>query len=168
MQSNAEILELLKQNDTKGLEMAMAKYQKPLNIFAYALTRDWAVTDELVQESFLRLYQKAGSIKDPNKLKSWLWSVLKNMAMDHHRKPVSEQWEDDVQAVTQQEDDHLDLKQAFQGLSKTHQSIVHLHYYEGMKIKEIAQYLGKAEGTIKTHLHRSLKYLMAFMKGEKS
>ena len=43
--------------------------------------------------------------------------------------------------------------------SPSQKTVFTLHYYEGLQIKEIAQRLGMAEGTVKIHLHRAVKKL---------
>ena len=61
-----------------------------LRRFIFNRVRDKALTDDLVQDTFLRYRTKLDAIKDPSKTKSWIYRVAHNLIVDHFRKGSSQ------------------------------------------------------------------------------
>ena len=138
---------------------------------AMALSKNTFDSDDVVQDTFIKLWDSAKSIQQANRLRYWLRRVLTNKIQDLWRKKKFEPMADnyvDTASLPDSEDisDKKILLNAIQQLNENHQMIVRLYYFEGLKIREIAETIGKAESTIKTHLHRAITYLGEIIKKE--
>ena len=74
-------------------DFVMAAYdenQRRLTSFAYALTRDADVADDLVQETFLRLVKEHAAGREPQNVTAWLFRVCANLATSRGRRGVVE------------------------------------------------------------------------------
>lgn len=65
---------------------AFEEHQQQLTSFAYAMTRDRDVADDLVQESFLRLVKEMRAGRRPENVSAWLFRVCSNLAMSRGRR----------------------------------------------------------------------------------
>lgn len=124
--------------------------------------------DEVVQESFLRLHQRAGEIKDAAKLKSWLVANVRNQAIDRlrtrkrHATPVGAEELENVGAPlwAAHVDAHQELelglvRELLERLAGTPGGeTLKLFYVDGLSAKEIATRNGEAISTVTTRLSR--------------
>ena len=65
---------------------AFEEHQQKLTSFAYAMTRDRDVADDLVQESFLRLVRELQAGRPPDNVSAWLFRVCSNLAISRGRR----------------------------------------------------------------------------------
>ena len=125
--------------------------------------------DELVQETFLRLHQKAGTIREATKVKSWLTVTARNLTLDRLRK-ASRQKTDaageetdgiaDPHATQSKESAARELELAIVGdlIAKIAETpggeTFRLFYVEGWSNRQIAEHNGEALSTVTTRLSR--------------
>ena len=108
------------------------------------------------------------TIKNPG---AFLYQIARNAVVDHYRAkgrskevPVDTSWELSDPGTNAQDAAILNadvavVRTAIQKLKKEYQDIIIWHYLEDMTIPEIAELLGKPEGTVRVSLHRGLKEL---------
>ena len=138
---------------------------------AYARTGSRVDAEDITQETFLRLVAAAPVFRDENHCRAWLLRVALNCAADLHRsawrrRRVTLEEAAAVAAPEPAEDGVLD---AVLALPEAYRAPVHLFYYEEMSVAEIAQVLGKREGTIRTRLSRArvmLREILSQTEGE--
>jgi len=118
--------------------------------------------EEVVQETVVRLYEKAGAIRSGN-LRSWLHRVTVNQCLDRLK---AKNWKSEVLpenisgpggtsgAVTR-----MDLSRAVAELPTQARTVFLLHDLEGFKHREVAEELGISEGTSKSQLFRAREIL---------
>lgn len=125
-------------NQPRGLNefvrCAVEKYSKTVAKTAFAYLKNTADAEDVTQEVFLTLMQKAPAFESEEHLKAWLIRVTINL----------------LAAVLS-----LDVK---------YRLPIHLYYYEGYSIKEIAEILGERATTIGTRLARGRKILKDILK----
>jgi RNA polymerase sigma-70 factor (ECF subfamily) len=122
----------------------------------YAFTGDNSETYDLVQEAFIRAWQRwatVGTYEDPV---AWVRRVAWNLAMSRYRRlqrsrPVLR---DDDHVVPGMEPDRVALVVALRTLPEQHRRAVVLHYLADLSVTEIAVETGAAVGTVKSWLHR--------------
>ncbi len=136
---------------------------------AYRLSGgDAATAEDIAQNAFLRAYQGLSRFRGDSALSTWFHSILVREVHRHRRRQVLRQYwnrpnraDDDV-ADQRVESDTLLRRRINQALAKLTQAqreafvLVHM---EGFTVAEAAEILGKAAGTIKSHLHRALEAL---------
>lgn len=60
--------------------------QPGLRRFVYSRVRDLSLTEDLLHDAFLKVRLKMDTVEDPNKMKSWIYQVTRNLIADHYRK----------------------------------------------------------------------------------
>ena len=123
---------------------------------AYARTGSRADAEDVMQEVFLRLVRHRPVFDSEAHARAWLLKVASNCATDLFRLPWrkrEEPLEEDVSAP--EEPGEGSVTEAVLSLPARYRIPIHLYYYEGYSVAEIADVTGKREGTIKSHLSRA-------------
>lgn len=143
---------------------------------AYSITRDSHIAQDVVQETFIKAFDKLHTLKDEEKFESWLAIICSRKAKDFLRK--SKRWNDfatsdvfiDSESLKNEEVntvetviEHRFLKQYIREKIATmkpeYQEVLILKYEYELKETEIAEALEINIGTVKSRLHRAKKYL---------
>lgn len=137
----------------------------------YALCRrvsgNGARAEELVQETFLRAWQKLGTLRRDEDLPAWLHRVAVNTALGDRRSrkrgedregPLDEERAEET-ADAAPAGLGLDLERALDSLPPGARAVFVLHDVEGYKHEEIAGLLKVSVGTSKAQLHRARRLL---------
>jgi RNA polymerase sigma-70 factor (ECF subfamily) len=123
----------------------------------YAFTGDALETHDLVQEAFIRAWQRWGKVSTYDDPVAWVRRVAWNLAMTRHRR-----WKL-LRRITEHRGpppapdvglDRIVLVQALRKLPEQIRRAVVLFYVADMSIADIVQEMGVAEGTVKSWLHR--------------
>lgn len=123
---------------------------------AYARTGNRADAEDVMQEVFLRLVRHRPDFDSEAHARAWLLRVASNCANDLFRLPWrrrEEPLEEDMSAP--EEPGEGSVTEAVLSLPARYRIPIHLYYYEGYSVAEIADITGKSEGTIKSHLFRA-------------
>jgi RNA polymerase sigma-70 factor (ECF subfamily) len=127
----------------------------------YALTGQRWAAEELAQEALIRAYRAWGTVSGFDKPGAWLRRVTINLATSHVRRRVTEAkaialivMRQRTPLETHPENDGA-LWAAVRALPRRQRESFVLYYVDGLSIGEIAEVLGVAETTVKTHLQRS-------------
>ena len=144
------------------------KYGDRLYAAAFNITRQRQDAEDAVQEALLRLFRSDKEFESEEHIKAWLIRVTINIAKSTctsfwHRNRVP--YEDYMDEIPFEDESDRDLMEAVLSLPDKYRIIVHLHYYEGYKTREIADTLKLSENTVKTRLLQSRKLLKAKLEG---
>ena len=82
----ASLLEKIQEGDREAFMTIIRLYQQKVFVMAYSILRDREDALDAVQETFLRLYQKAGLYRPGNSFQGWLLQMAKNISIDSYRK----------------------------------------------------------------------------------
>jgi RNA polymerase sigma-70 factor (sigma-E family) len=134
---------------------------------ATLLTRDASVAEEIVQESFVALHRRWGSLSDQAAAHGYLRTSVVNGARSalRHRgvqekyrpAPPPEPSGPEERAVQSTED--AAVLAALRTLSRRQQEVLVLRYYADMSEQDIASTLGMTKGAVKSHAHRGVAAL---------
>ncbi len=133
----------------------------------YALTGQRWAAEELAQEAFIRAYRAWGKVSGYDKPGAWLRRVAINLATSHVRRRVTEAKAMALAVLrlrTPLDAHPLDndpLWAVVRALPRRQRESFVLYYVDGLSIGEIAEVLGVAETTVKTHLQRSREAVLA-------
>lgn len=118
-----------------------------------------ADAEDVTQEVFVRLFCRAPAFADGDHEKRWLLRVTANLCRDQlrgfWRKRVVE-LEDTLSAAPPEEQDAL---AAVMALPEQYKLPIHLHYYEGYSVAEIAEILKLGQSAVKMRLKRGREML---------
>jgi RNA polymerase sigma-70 factor (sigma-E family) len=130
--------------------------------FALMLTGDRALSEDLVQEAFIRVAAKLHSLRDPTAFGAYLTRAVANLAKSHFRhQNVAARHERAVDERTLISD-AVDITMsdvmlvALRRLPMQQRAVVVLRYYNQLTLEEIAELLDCPVGTVKSQLSRGL------------
>lgn len=151
--------------DDEYIERVIDSYGKSMLTAAYALLKNTSDAEDAVQEAFIILMQKRPSFKDSEHEKAWLLRVTinisKNMIKSSRRNnlPIEED-------IPYSQKDKNEILSCVSALPERYRTIIHLYYYEGYSIKEIASILKLPPATVGTRLSRGRNILKTMLKGD--
>ena len=153
--------------DQEAFIRLMELHKATLYRTAFAFLKDQHASIEAVQEVTARAYKAVRRLKNPAFAKTWLTRIMINYCQDElkrrGREPSSDRLPDpgahDVY-------DRFELDEALEALPGESRRLIHLKYFEEMKIREIAELEQIPEGTVKSRLHYSLRQLREFFTGK--
>ena len=125
---------------------------------------DPADAEDVVQEVFLKLLTARPSVRDSEHEKAWLIRTTLHRASDLRRSAARRNvpLEEAAQAAAPQAGS--ELLTAVRALPEPYSAVIHLYYYEGYSIKEIAKLLGVPAPTVGTRLARGRERLRRLLK----
>jgi len=177
------LIERIKQGDDDAFVSLVDRYKKKAFGIAYRFTDSAEDAEDLSQEAFLRAYRSIGSFKGGARFYTWFYRILINLCIDHARKRRTAPDADSVSRVRSGtrdmeveylEDRHthtspekavftMELRErvteAIASLPDRQKQVFILRHYEGFSLKEIAETIQCAEGTVKAHLSRAVRRL---------
>ena len=127
---------------------------------------DPADAEDAVQEVFLRLLTARPVFRDAEHEKAWLIRTTLHRASDFRKAAARKNVPLDEAAQAAEPEVENGLRAAVLALPEKYSTVVHLHYYEGYSIKEIAKLLGIPAATVGTRLARGRERLRQMLKEE--
>lgn len=153
------------------LGLLFQRYKRPLYGFFHGLTRDAELSEDLVQNTFLRIMKYRHLFRGDGDFRTWMFHIARNVNNDQFRKNKLK-WTEDVEVwqdkLGSAENKHLDLEhaenevllqQAMDRLPEDKREILLLSKYQEKKYKEIGEILGCSEGAVKVKVFRALQEL---------
>ena len=149
------------------IERMVKAHSKSMLRAAFALLRSRDDAEDVVQEAFIRLIEKNPDFTDDEHAKAWLLRVTinlsKNMLKASCRKNNSV-----TENVVCTENESDEVLFCVMKLEEKYRTVIHLYYYEGYSIKEIALILRVPSATVGTRLKRGRDKLEKMLKGDVS
>lgn len=135
-------------------------YQRSMYRFALGMLKNEQDAEDALSTAIIKAYEHLENLRDDNKFKSWIMSILANEAKTMLSKNSRIQLVDDMTVYSEVvEDNHNDIWDSVIELGEQHRQIVILYYYDGFSTKEIAKILEVPEGTVKSRLRRARQNL---------
>ena len=72
---DAKWVERILAGDEGAFTALVKKYEKQIHAFVWRRVKDYHVAEEITQDTFLRAYQKLGTLRDPNRFSGWLYMI---------------------------------------------------------------------------------------------
>ena len=179
-----DFIDKLKEKDEHALMQVMQQYGDYLLRTAYLLVKDYQTAEEAVQDTFITAFEKIHQLENPEKIKSWLTTIVLNQCRSRmrkwHWKNISfhfdmvdrikgdETVQSPEEAIFDMALNH-NISTAIQQLDYKYREVITLYYFNELKISEIASQIKTNENTVKSRLKRGrllLKNLLT--KGEVS
>jgi len=140
-------------------------YHKMVFKVAYNMTLDYSDSEDIVQESFLKLYTSNIDFAEENDVKAWLLRVAINLSKNRnklfHNRMKSEMKEDIYDECISE--DKIALKAALEQLPQKYRIVIHLYYFEGYQSSEISKILGISVSSVTTRLQRGREKLKNYL-----
>lgn len=162
----------VKNGDIDNMSLLYERYYYQLYRFLFHMTRQKELSEDMVQNIFLRMLKYPGGFTGFGEFKTWMYHIARNTVYDHFRKvkrtPVhsdmknyeeiieGEQYSD---AQLEKEQELMTLEKAMANLSDENRELLILCRFQELKYHQIAQILNITEGAVKVRVHRALNQL---------
>jgi len=168
MDSQVELQYLARKEamDKTELHHLMTAYGDDVRRYAYAITKNREQAKDITQETFLKAYRSFGSFKGRSSLKTWLFSIARNAAINemkssYMRRIVLFEWVkprgvgESAETAYLEEQSVREIREALMSLSMKLREVLLVSLEHGLTMPEIAELLNVSEGTVKSRLHRA-------------
>lgn len=141
--------------------------------FALSFLKNGADAEDILQETYLRIWENADSYKAKGTPMAWILTITKNLCLmklrekKKHQDLEPEQWDMEFHipdTAGNTEDRHL-LEAALNILLEEERQIILLHAVSGLKFREISDLLGIGLSTVLSKYHRALKKMKKYIEG---
>jgi len=162
------IVELLQERNDKALSLLYEHYGDTLFGVAYKVVRDSELAQDVLQESFIKIWKKADSYDSTKaKLFTWLFRITRNTAIDKLRS-VSTKKDKEIQidvsnvykvGVDSIRPEFIDVQENLSKIEGKYQIVLDALFFQGMTQQEASEELDIPLGTIKSRLKIGLREL---------
>jgi RNA polymerase sigma-70 factor (ECF subfamily) len=173
-QHDEDLARRLQRHEPDAMRDLYDRFGKLAYSVVLAIVRDASTTEDLVQETFLRVWNRIQAFEpDRGALGPWLLAIARNRAIDHIRCSSSRMDRNafeldvrehpslfvDMQREVENTEHARIIRAAIKKLNANQQKVIELAYYEGLSQTEMAERMGQPLGTIKTWVRTALGVL---------
>lgn len=174
MKISQSIADKLKNKDEITFDAIYEKYYRLVKHVAFQITKDKELSEDISQDTFIKMIQKIDTHKIGSNFKYWLIQIAKNISYDYLRKNknISIQYDDSVineiqsDIIEEQYDESNILHKIKDVLDDQAYEIIVLRFYHELKFKEIAFMLNVSTATVTSKYTRAIKTLKSQLKKE--
>ena len=175
--SDSQLIQSILDGDEAAFAELVEKYQKQVHALVWRKIGDFHIAEEITQDTFLKAYQKLGTLKKPQRFASWLYVIATNRCSTWLRKkhlrrqllegmdvaqPEKVTYSEHVVVENEQitiETQRDVVKKLLAKLGESERTVMTLHYFGEMSCAEIGAFLGVSANTVKSRLHRAQQRL---------
>ncbi|MBI1897288.1 MAG: sigma-70 family RNA polymerase sigma factor [Acidobacteria bacterium] len=173
-EGDRELAARLQRRDPQAMADLYDRYGRLAYSLIFRIVKDAAVAEDLVQESFLRVWNRVQGF-DPERgaLGPWVLAVARNRAIDYLRSVDGRMAQSaveleanehpsmftDLEREVLNRDRARHLQHAFERLNPHQRLVIELAYYEGLSQREMAERIKQPLGTVKTWVRSALQVL---------
>jgi len=172
-EADRDLIDRLRRRDPQALAELYDRYGRQVYSLILRVVRDGAITEDLVQETFLRVWNRVHVFDiERGSLGAWLLAVARNRAIDYLRSTAGRERNAleldetgypglfcDMEPDILNADRTRRIRAAMEKLSPNQRQVMELAYFEGLSQTEMAQKIGQPLGTVKTWVRTALKSL---------
>jgi RNA polymerase sigma-70 factor (ECF subfamily) len=182
--TDEELIAAFQQGDRDAYTLLVGRFKHPLVNFVYRFVGDYDQADDVVQETFIRLYQKADAYKPVAKFSTWLYTIAANLARTALRsrsrhgtfslyRKRGEEGEREVEirddrypadAMAEGTLRQEIIQRALNELPEQYREAVILYDIQELSYEEICAITGMNMGTLKSRLNRGRTRLQELLK----
>jgi RNA polymerase sigma-70 factor, ECF subfamily len=177
---DAQLMVEVSRGDKRALCALIDRWQTPLSAFAYRYVHDREAATDIVQETFVRLYEARDRFRGDMRFSPWLFRITANLCHNHNRwrfrhpehdlmeeeiapsahaaGPMQDAADNPAEAAVRSEDAER-LSKAVEEMPHALKAALLLYYYEHMNYRDIADALGCSERGVETRLYRAREWL---------
>jgi len=164
------LMEQVRDGNVEKLAILFERYHVMLYNFFLRITGNRGISEDLVQDVFIRILKYRSSYQSQPKFIIWLYKIARNAHIDHLRKrkdevSLGELWleaashEPSPPEKVEQAQEIARLSQALSKLPLKKREVLILSRFQNLKYKEIAELFGCRLGAVKVLAHRAIKEL---------
>ena len=175
--TDEELMRAVQAGDEAAFPLLYRRYERRLLGFLGPYVGDPGLAEDLLQETFLRVFRQRASYESRGAFRTWLFAIARNLALDHLRRrrglrePPSPRGEasqleadpeklptpaPDALGILAARDAATALQSALLELPEEHRAVILLCRLEGVRYREIAEVLGSTVVAVKVRAHGAL------------
>lgn len=173
----AQLIERARSGDRQAFKNLVVSHQQKVYLLAYSLLRNREDATDVVQETFMRLYQKLDAFEPGRNFQGWLLQIAKNLCIDYYRKNYerrrdheSDRSLEEINPPAPPVDSSpagFDLRQAFSRalarLGERQRLVFVMKHYNGLDYREIGEVLDISTGTVKSLHFKAVRNLRGYL-----
>lgn len=160
------LIRSLKKGREEAYRQIVEGYGNKLFRTCYLILRDREEAEDVVQETFIKVFQKLDTFKENSNLYTWIYKIALNLSRDRLRRKqdmliLEDEWvgDNDVESHVEKSIDRELLRKKLFEMDMLYREVLVLFYFEDLSVKEISSLLNEKEGTIKSKLSRGRNIL---------
>jgi RNA polymerase sigma-70 factor, ECF subfamily len=180
LERDAELMLRVRDGDATSFALLLERHRIPVVHFLYRMVQNQAVSEELAQEVFLRVYRSRATYEPTAKFTTWLFRIATHLALNWIRDGRKEKGQESldeelVEGVERQVADRQptveqellyevrlrEVRKAIEMLPAKQRAAVMMHKYEELEYSQIAKALSCSESAVKSLLFRAYETLRA-------
>jgi len=165
-----DLIDALKKGDAKAYTFLVNQYHHKLCVYAFSLTKDHDLSEDIVQNVFLSIWKKKSNLKDELVIKSYLYKSVYNEFIDQYRKEkhllsLEKKHYDVLSEITEDEDENsLErliklVKKEIENLPPKCKQTFILSRQDGLTNIEIAEFLNVSIKSVEAHITKAFSIL---------
>lgn len=174
--SDSVLMERIKSSDKDALLILTERWRAPAEQFAYSFVNDTALSEDIVQESFIKLWFSREHYRPDFTFKTYFFTIVKNQAINELKKrklrtrtelatfndePADSAERECLAALTESR-----IYEQIERLRETDGDCFYMFAVCGMRTKDIARKLGISEVNVRVKIHRTREKLKKLLKKE--
>ena len=182
--SDEDLMVQFQAGTVEALDILVSRYRDPLMNYVYRFLGDMKEGEDLLQETFLRVYRNRHSYRRIARFSTWLYTIAGNLARSEYRKRKrrrlysiqttnrdAEEYEVEIPDETFSPDRHTEstlqnkyIQEALNQIPEEFREVVVLRDVQELAYEEIAQITGLPMGTVKSRINRGRTKLQLLLK----
>jgi RNA polymerase sigma-70 factor (ECF subfamily) len=167
--NNTTLIKGLKKGKTEAYTSLVDQYHQKLCSYAFSLTHDHNSAEDIVQNVFVRLWQKRSDLKDNFNIKSYLYKSIYNQFIDLYRKEkatmaLEKKYIEALDTIVEDDDNSIEnliklVKKEIQNLPPKCKQTFVLSRQEGLTNIEIAEYQNVSIKTVEAQITKAFSLI---------
>ena len=165
--TDAELVEASKRGERDAFGLLVSRYQDVVCAVSFSTTGNWALSQDVAQDTFIAAWHQLGQLRDVGRLRSWLCGIARNLARKARKRSDREAAvDDDLVAldanpfdVTAQAEVDRVVREALARIPDTYREALVLYYCENRSVRDVAAVLAISEDAAMQRLTRGRRYL---------
>jgi len=178
IERDAELMVRVREGDDTSFALLLQRHRGPVVHFLFRMVQNQAVSEELGQEVFLRVYRSRATYEPSAKFTTWLFRIATHLALNWIRDGKKEKGheslsEESADGLERQVPDRLpnveqelvhdvkrrEVRNAIEALPAKQRAAILMHKYEELEYSQIAKALACSESAVKSLLFRAYETL---------
>ena len=171
--SDEQLIRWVADGDASCLGTLFERHHRGVYRYCLQITRSSSMSEDLVQEVFLKVLRRAGSFRGDGSCKAWIFNIARNVAFDHLRKAEPEADREDLaddsneplidhrsseQVAAGRQNLHL-VERALEEIPATAREVIWLGRFVFDDYDELARALGCTASAARVRMHRAMEAL---------
>lgn len=174
MKTDADLAAVFQRGDDQAFATLYERHKRALFAFALRMLGDTDAARDIVQDAFLRVYERRGQLNRPESFRGWLFAIARNRCLTHlrgdrGRASLEDAPEEAVTATIAADEREIEenvrlIRVGLARLKVEYREVLILREYQGLSYREIAEITEATEGAVKSRIFKARKALYELVK----